>query len=205
MKFWFLILALLVATPTFAQLPDLIFSEYIEGSSYNKALEIYNGTDEDIDLSSYVLELYANGSMTPSTISLGTAIVSAGDVFVVANPSAIASILGQADLTTSALSFNGDDALVLRHDGFVIDRIGQVGVDPGSAWSCAGGTTVNMTLRRQVSTCEGDLDPYAAFDPCMEWEFYPNDSTDDLGQHSDDCRSVPVPQRSWDQVKAIYR
>lgn len=205
MKFWLVILALLVATPTFAQLPDLIFSEYIEGSSYNKALEIYNGTDEDVDLSNYELELYSNGSTTPATIDLGAGIVAAGDVFVVANPSAIASILGQADLTTSALSFNGDDALVLRKSGFVIDRIGQVGFDPGSAWSCAGGTTVNMTLRRQVSTCEGDLDLNAEFDPCLEWEFYPNDSTDDLGQHSDDCRSVATPEVSWDELKAIYR
>lgn len=205
MKFRLLILALLVATPTFAQSPDLIISEYIEGSSYNKALEIYNGTDEDVDLSSYALELYANGSTTPSVIDLGTGIVAAGDVFVVANPSAIASILGQADLTTSSLSFNGDDALVLRGDGYVVDRIGQVGVDPGSAWSCSGGTTANMTLRRQVSTCEGDLDPYATFDPCLEWDFYPNDSTDDLGQHTDDCRSVANPLVSWDQLKAIYR
>lgn len=205
MKFWFLILALLVATPTWAQIPDLIFSEYIEGSSYNKALEIYNGTDQNASLSEYVVELYINGSTTPVTIELGSGTLGTGEVFVLANPAAIGAILGQADLTTSSLSFNGDDALVLVHDGVAVDRFGQVGFDPGSAWSCAGGSTVNATLRRQLNVCEGDADPFAAFDPCSGWEFYPNDSTDDLGQHSDDCHSVDVPALSWDMVKANYR
>ena len=30
---------------------DLFFSEYIEGSSFNKAIEIYNGTGSSVDLS----------------------------------------------------------------------------------------------------------------------------------------------------------
>jgi predicted extracellular nuclease len=30
---------------------DLFISEYIEGSSFNKAIEIYNGTGSDVDLS----------------------------------------------------------------------------------------------------------------------------------------------------------
>ena len=43
---------------------DLIISEYIEGSSFNKAIEIYNGTGAAIDLSEYSLELYSNGAAT---------------------------------------------------------------------------------------------------------------------------------------------
>jgi predicted extracellular nuclease len=31
-------------------MPDLFFSEYVEGSSNNKALEIYNSTGAAIDL-----------------------------------------------------------------------------------------------------------------------------------------------------------
>ena len=34
---------------------DLLISEYIEGSSFNKAIEIYNGTGGDVDLSGYDL------------------------------------------------------------------------------------------------------------------------------------------------------
>ena len=61
---------------------DLIISEYIEGSSNNKAIEIFNGTGAAIDLAAggYRLQFFSNGSTTASvTINLnGT--VAAGDV-----------------------------------------------------------------------------------------------------------------------------
>ena len=46
-----------------AQAPtDLFFSEYVEGSGNNKALEIYNPTKETIDLSNYYVLRFSNGS-----------------------------------------------------------------------------------------------------------------------------------------------
>ncbi len=41
---------------------DLFFSEYVEGSGNNKCLEIYNPTDEVIDLSQYWVTRFSNGS-----------------------------------------------------------------------------------------------------------------------------------------------
>jgi len=41
---------------------DLFFSEYVEGSGNNKALEIYNPTDHIINLSEYWVTRYSNGS-----------------------------------------------------------------------------------------------------------------------------------------------
>ena len=43
---------------------DLFFSEYAEGSSNNKYLEIYNGTGADVDLSNYSLSSCSNGCDT---------------------------------------------------------------------------------------------------------------------------------------------
>ena len=61
---------------------QLFFSEYVEGWSNNKALEIYNPTSETIDLSSYSISRYANGGTTPSTTQLsGT--IDGGGTFVV--------------------------------------------------------------------------------------------------------------------------
>ena len=40
----------LAAVPAWAAPAELFFSEYIEGSSYSKALEVYNGTGGAIDL-----------------------------------------------------------------------------------------------------------------------------------------------------------
>src|SRR5436190_14740875 len=55
---------------------DLFISEYVEGTSNDKAIEIYNGTGSNITFSSgpYTLEVYANGSATAtSTITLTSA------------------------------------------------------------------------------------------------------------------------------------
>ena len=64
------VLVLVGATQNLAQAAagDLFISEYIEGSSFNKAIEIYNGTGGPVDLAAglYTLELYSNGSSTVS-------------------------------------------------------------------------------------------------------------------------------------------
>ena len=94
-------------------------SEYIEGSSFNKAIEIYNGTGGAVDLAAglYTLELYSNGSHCQPILALSGTIAD-GDVYVLAHPSADAAILAEADITNgSVINFNGDDAVVLRKDG----------------------------------------------------------------------------------------
>lgn len=56
------ILLLSITSSVFAQdCSDLFFSEYLEGSGNNKALEIYNPTDGIIDLSKYWVARYSNG------------------------------------------------------------------------------------------------------------------------------------------------
>ena len=52
---------------------DLFFSEYVEGSSNNKALEIYNGTGSAVNLATgvYNIQMFFNGSATAGlTINL---------------------------------------------------------------------------------------------------------------------------------------
>jgi hypothetical protein len=62
---------------------DLFISEYVEGSYNNKAIELYNPTNEAIDLSKYSLSRWSNGQTTPlNTILSGT--ISANDAFVIA-------------------------------------------------------------------------------------------------------------------------
>src|SRR5688572_19999750 len=95
---------------------DLFISEYIEGTSNNKAIEIYNGTGASINLGTggYSLQMIFNGSTSAGlTINL-TGTVANGDVFVIANSAANATILAQADQTNGSGWFNGDDAVVLR-------------------------------------------------------------------------------------------
>ena len=61
---------------------DLFISEYVEGSYNNKAIEIYNPTNQNIDLSNYALSRWSNGSQQPlTTVLSGT--IAANDAFVV--------------------------------------------------------------------------------------------------------------------------
>lgn len=171
----------LAATPT-----DLFFSEYIEGSSNNKAIEIYNGTGTDIDLAAgnYSVELYTNGGTTPTNQVNLSGTLANGDVFVIANPSADAAILAEADLTSNVTFYNGDDALVLKKNGAILDVIGQVGFDPGSEWGSGDTSTGENTIRRKDTITAGDTNPSDAFDPSLEWDGYPQDTFDGLGFHT---------------------
>src|SRR5262245_34300708 len=160
---------------------ELFISEYVEGSSNNKAIEIFNGTGAPVDLAAggYRLEVYFNGSTT-STFGIAlTGTVANGDVYVFASSAASATILGQADLTTGAGLFNGDDAIVLRSGGTsgpVVDSIGQVGVDPGTEWGTGLTSTADNTLRRLPSITAGDTNPSDAFDPSVQWAGFATDT-----------------------------
>jgi Ca2+-binding RTX toxin-like protein len=164
---------------------ELFFSEYVEGSSSNKALEIFNGTGAPVTLTgAYDIQIFANGSPTATAAIPLTGTVADGDVFVLARSAAVQAILAQADQTTTNFLFNGNDAIALRHHGTVVDVIGQVGVDPGVAWGTGDVTTTDHTLRRKPSILAGDGNGADVFDPAIEWNGFPIDSFDGLGSHA---------------------
>lgn len=165
---------------------DLFISEVIEGSSNNKAIEIYNGTGAPIDLAAagYSIQMFFNGGTTAGlTINL-TGTIAPGDVFVVAHSSAAAAILAQADQTNGAGWFNGDDAIVLRKGTTVIDVVGQVGVDPGTEWGTGLISTADNTIRRKPDVTDGDTNGSDAFDPSVQWEGFATDTFGGLGSHT---------------------
>lgn len=168
------------ATPT-----ELFFSEYVEGSSNNKALEIFNGTGAAVDLlvGDYDVQMYFNGSPTAGlTIGLTGAVVD-GDVYVLAHSSADPAILAEADQTNGAGWFNGNDAVALRKGGVIVDVIGQIGFDPITEWGTGNTSTQNNTLRRKGTVEAGDTDGSDPFDPALEWDGFAQDTFDGLGAH----------------------
>ncbi len=171
---------------------DLFFSEYVEGSSNNKALEIYNGTGADVSLTGYSVVQYFNGSTTPGLTIALSGTLAAGDVFVLAHASSDAAILAQADLTSGSGFFNGDDAIALVGPGGTLDVIGQIGVDPGTEWGTGLTSTADNTIRRAETICSGRTDGSTAFDPADEWVGYANNTFDGLGSHTATCGGGPV-------------
>jgi len=175
---------------------ELFFSEYIEGSSSNKALEIYNGTGAPVVLTDYKVELYSNGNTVPGNQLTLTGSLASGDVYVIANSAANAAILAVADITSTVTYYDGDDALLLRKisTNTIIDSIGQVGIDPGTKWGTEPVTTGEHTLTRKETICEGDSNGYDSFDPALEWDGYAQDDFTHICSHVTNC--LPPPEEA---------
>jgi predicted extracellular nuclease len=112
---------------------------------------------------------------------------------VVAQATAGAAILAQADQTNGSGWFNGNDAVLLRKAGVVIDSIGVLGTDPGTEWGTGLTSTFDNTIRRKSTVNAGDPNPGDAFDPATEWDGFATDTFDGLGTHTIDGGPVDAP------------
>lgn len=180
-----------ISIANFAQgCTDLYFSEYIEGSSNNKAFEIYNPTNTSIDLSNYSVELYSNGNTNiQSTLEL-TGTLAAGSVYVVANSSSTSDILNVKDTLHGVAGFSGNDAILLLNGTSQIDGIGFVGSSQN--WSVGTGSTKDNTLVRKTTVTQGNTTWTGSAD--TEWDVYAKDDFSFLGAHTTDgCGTVTSP------------
>ena len=163
MKRTLLVLSTVLGSMSFAQdCSDLFISEYVEGWSNNKALEIYNPTSNPIDLSQYMVIRYSNGASTaPSNYAVQlTGTIAPYDVHVGVldkqDPMGTGqeapvwdSLAVRADgwyspdyLANSTWYWNGNDAIVLAKGtpaniagAQLIDVFGKIGEDPGTGWT----------------------------------------------------------------------
>ena len=158
---------------------NLFFSEYIEGSSNNKALEIFNPTTSAINLADYRVFKSINGGSSNTVLNLkGT--IAPGDVYVIVGSQSDTIIKQVADTITGFLNHNGDDAFALLHLNDTIDVIGQIGVDPGTSWLVGSGSTENSTLVRKYYQYRPENNWSIA---ANQWDAYPLDRFDSLGFH----------------------
>jgi len=153
---------------------ELFISEYVEGSGDNKCVELYNNTGEDIDLSTYAIEI-VRPDAGDLRIDL-TGIITADSSFVLCDNGT--DIFDDADQIDNNLGYNGDDAIVLLNGVDTIDVIGQVNIDPGGQWGSG--------LIRNPSIMEGDTDGSDDFEPSLEWIGLEEDFADNLGLHQID-------------------
>src|SRR5450631_729064 len=156
----------------------LFFSEYVEGSSSNKALEISTARRSVLD--GCKLGAYFNGKKEASVIASLSGSLEAGQVLTLCT-STLKTQLNAVCNQVGNLTFNGNDAVAISCDGKLLDVIGQIGVDPGVVWCNDTATTADHTLRRKCSITAGDPDGFNAFEPSGEWQALPADTFSGLG------------------------
>jgi hypothetical protein len=181
---------------SYGQATDLFISEYAEGSSFNKYIEIYNGTGSDVDLSDYEIwtSNASGGNSWPETTYPLSGTISDGDFFVFYSIQADSSITSQGDLIGA--NWNGDDAVGLAKSisgvMTLIDAVGAEGPDPGSGWSVAGtsNATKDKTLVRKSTVCSPNTDWSSSAGTNTsdsEWIVYSQNTWDYLGSHTSNC------------------
>jgi len=169
---------------------DLFISEYIEGSSYNKAIEIANFTGASVDLSDYSIKGKFNGSSTwdrgPLALS-GT--LADEDVFTIVENSAGSTLLALGDLVSgsSVIAFNGDDIIGLFKNGVLVDVVGG-----GSGLS-------DVTMVRKATIA----DPNTTY-TATEWDSYAKDTFTDVGSHTYGSTAPPPASSASDLLISEY-
>lgn len=209
----------LFASNSFAQsnFDGFFVSEYFEGSSNDKAVEIYNGarSGTSINLSRIRVRVYANGAASPSsTITLGTAadgstttlaymstfvVYNAGTSWTSGNVATnMPNCPSSRRFSSGSLTHNGDDAIELQVDTTgsgnwkTVDIFGKIGEDPGTAWTAGGVTTLDKSLERSSTVNTGIITNPSSFDPSVQYSdnasiTMPNAT---LGQHT---TNAPLP------------
>jgi secreted PhoX family phosphatase len=190
---------------------DLFISEYAEGSSYNKYLEIYNGTGSTVNLEDYAFPNVGNDPTVAGEYEFWNdfptgATIADGDVYIIADARADSLILAEADYTFNFLS-NGDDGFALVKGGSwidadtdgnkdagevtgftILDLLGDWNARPSNGWDVAGqsAATQNQTLvRKGLYTGSADWTTSAGTTAGnSEWIVKPNDDWSGLAAHS---------------------
>jgi len=190
-KIYSLFIAVMAITAASAQCADLFFSEYLEGSSNNKALEIYNPTATPINLSTYKIVQYnvnAQGVYGQVYVLGLKGTIAAGGVYVVCNNGATNFVKSKADsvTTNSVLSFNGNDRLDLINGTDTLDRIGVLGETADILFDTT--KAIDRTFVRKPEV-QGGTTNWAI--GTLQWIQYPiNDSTH-IGAHTmDACGAI---------------
>ncbi len=190
---------------------QIFFSEYVEGSSYNKYIEIYNYSEDVVDLASqFVLTSCTNGCLDGNNFYINEfpdgAVVNPGDVYVVAATQADDVILTEADYTFQYCCGNGDDVYAIMLAGMTgeifdssnaLDIIGDESTwQANVGWDVAGveQATKNHTLIRKSSVSThnaGDWMSSAGTNMTdSEWIVLDQDDFSNLGFH--DFDGTPV-------------
>ena len=150
---------------------SFIISKYIEGTGDNRAIELTNLSDEDIELEDYQLVIFNDGSDKVTIEIQLNGILKAKESLLLTHPNANQTLVAQADLVTTYINFDGNDAVAIQFKG---DRIVDIIGIPGfSAFYLRG----ESYYRR-----EHIIENSRSYN-LLDWDIYASDYIENLKTH----------------------
>ncbi len=176
----------------------LLFSEYGEGSGWNKWVEIYNPTLMSISLDEYRYNFCWNGCDSLEwefSIPFDSgAVLLPNETYLLVHNNADSILIDAANQTTNILS-NGDDVMGLFHttQEVIVDIIGILdSADNITAWDVDGvvNATKDHTMIRKPDVCEGNIGDWSLSDgsnSSSQWIVGVLDDFSDINNHTSKC------------------
>lgn len=100
---------------------SLIISEVVEGSGNNRAVELYNISNEEISLDKYSLEIQLLSKIETVVLSGN---IKPNETFVIAFDGANDELKSKANLISDSLKFNGTQPILLKKGKKILDIVG---------------------------------------------------------------------------------
>ena len=158
---------------------ELMISEYLEGSSStshrNNYIELYNPSDQSLDLSVYQLVKFTGKNLQSSSSLQLTGSLEPRASFLVKDNTENLSILANLSTNSSVMDYNGDDKIALQKNEKIIDVVGLIGD------SINFGKDVTLRRRSQVKNPNNEYN-------FEEWDRYGFEDIIDLGAHASYCQ-----------------
>lgn len=159
---------------------DLFISEYGEGSSYNKYIELFNATGNVIDLSQYSLKVF-NNAKEPAQYEVSLdGILKDGKAFVIYNAAADTAISSIGNLSDPVTEFNGNDPIALYKNGVLIDVVGIINQSVADGYQA--GNIDKATKDNTIIRNPEILGPNATYTP-SEWTVLGRDIWTNIHKH----------------------
>ncbi len=189
---------------------EVIFSKdstnTLIGSTFwieNYALELYNPTTSDIDLSQYSIHLMSQLG-NPTIINLSDTI-KAESTYVIAKSGAVQALTSVSEITTNLLDYDNYVSIEIWGNGVLLDKVGEMGlimpdsIDLVQAMANPAnylnnldidlGSIEHLVLRRNPMIGQGNL----TFDSLSkEWYVLPNGDYSDIDKHTNICKQTDV-------------
>ena len=180
---------------------SLVFSEYGEGTSFNKWIEIYNPTLQNIPLDNYRYNFCWNGCddlQWEFSIPFDSGyVLTPGETYLLVHFDASSILLNASNQTTNLLG-NGNDVAALYQvsSNTIIDIIGvfdSTGVSDGWAVNGVLNATQDHTMLRDPDVCFGNLGDWTVSDGssfASEWLVEDIDTYNNIGSHNSNCMNT---------------